>query len=379
MEMLRKTAFVFLLLSLCASLTAQEEGGNPLERCFTPPPEYSGRYGDYRSPLVFYSGDTVKCAAEWPLRRAEIRARWDSLMGAWPPLIADGRIEALDSVRKEGYVCHTVRLKWTPGEFTEGYLLIPDGAVQTAPLPAVITVYYEPETAAGLNDNANRDFALQLVRRGFIALSLGTSEATAQKTYSLFWPDIRHAEVQPLSMLACAAANALEALSKISLVDPARIGIMGHSFGGKWAMFGSCLCDRFACAVWSDPGIVFDDSRPDVNYWEPYYLGYHPPPWRTRGAVTSENPARGLYPLLVGEGRDLHELHALMAPRPFLVSGGTSDPPERWIPLNHSISVNRLLGYSDRVGMHNRQTHSPTPESNEIIMLFFENFLKKSL
>jgi len=38
-----------------------------------------------------------------------------------------------------------------------------------------------------------------------------------------------------------------------------------------------------------------------------------------------------------------------MAPRPFLVSGGTADMLERWPALNHAIAVNRLLGYEDRV------------------------------
>jgi len=48
-----------------------------------------------------------------------------------------------------------------------------------------------------------------------------------------------------------------------------RVGIVGRSFGGKWAMFASCLDDKFACAAHSDPGIVFDEKRPNVNYWEP--------------------------------------------------------------------------------------------------------------
>ncbi|MEX2403397.1 MAG: hypothetical protein WD625_04640, partial [Balneolales bacterium] len=75
-------------------------------------------------------------------------------------------------------------------------------------------------------------------------------------------------------------------------------------------------------------------------------------------------------------GYDLHELHALMAPRPFLVSGGSEDPIERWVPLNHSIEVNNLLGYENRVAMTNRPEHSLNPESNEQIYLFFEYFLK---
>ena len=73
---------------------------------------------------------------------------------------------------------------------------------------------------------------------------------------------------------------------------------------------------------------------------------------------------------------DLHELHALMAPRPFLVSGGSEDPPERWKALNHSVAVNKVLGYENRVGMTNRKTHDPTVESNERLYEFFEHFLK---
>jgi hypothetical protein len=66
-----------------------------------------------------------------------------------------------------------------------------------------------------------------------------------------------------------------------------------------------------------------------------------------------------------------------MAPRPFLVSGGSEDPPERWKALNHTIAVNTLLGYSNRVAMTSRKGHTPTLESNEQIYLFFEHFLKR--
>ena len=40
------------------------------------------------------------------------------------------------------------------------------------------------------------------------------------------------------------------------------------------------------------------------------------------------------------------------------------------------LAVNRLLGSTDRVAMSNRKGHSPIPESNEQIYLFFERFLK---
>ena len=59
-----------------------------------------------------------------------------------------------------------------------------------------------------------------------------------------------------------------------------------------------------------------------------------------------------------------------------LVSGGAEDPPERWKALNHTVAVNKLLGYEHRVGMTNRKTHDPTEESNERLYEFFEHVLK---
>jgi hypothetical protein len=141
-------------------------------------------------------------------------------------------------------------------------------------------------------------------------------------------------------------------------------------------MFASCLYERFACAVWSDPGIVFDESRPNINYWEPWYLGYEPDRQRPRGVPTGPASRTGAYKELLQGGHDLHELHALMAPRPFLVSGGAEDPLERWKALNHTVAVNRLLGYENRVAMTSRKGHSPTPASNEQVYAFFEHFLK---
>lgn len=341
---------------------------------FSVPPAYKGQYGGYRSPLVAGNGDTVNTAAGWEKRRHQIRARWNKMMGAWPPLLKRQRLTLVDSVHRDNFMQYGVTFDWLPGKPTRGYLLIPDGGGKKA---AVITVYYEPETAIGKGRLPNRDFACQLAKRGFVTLSLGTTATTEAKTYALYYPNIDSSRVQPLSLLACAAANAWYVLSKVPAVDSNRIGIIGHSYGGKWALFASCLFDKFQAAVWSDPGIVFDTTKGSlVNYQEPWYLGYTPPPWREPGPVTKDNPARGLYPVLVKKGDDLHELHVLMAPRPFLVSGGEADRASRWVPLNWSVAVNKLLGYTNRVAMTNRKTHAPTPRSNEIAYLFLAYFLK---
>ncbi|MCA9050934.1 MAG: dienelactone hydrolase family protein, partial [Planctomycetaceae bacterium] len=271
-----------------------------LSKAFSVPDPFRNDFGDYRSPLIFADGRRVKDAADWEQRRQEIRREWTELLGEWPPLITQPETEILQSEPRENFVQHTIRFRWLPPrkvsanktesqpssseraaatttqseaagrypesvEFTTGYLLIP---AADGPHPAVVTVFYEPETAIGHN-NPHRDFALQLARRGFVTLSIGTTEASQAQTYALYYPEIGAADVQPLSMLGYAAANAWHVLANRPEVDADRIGIIGHSFGGKWAMFAGCLFDRFAAVAVSDPGIMFD-THPSVNYWEPW-------------------------------------------------------------------------------------------------------------
>jgi hypothetical protein len=272
----------------------------------------------------------------------------------------------LEKTARDNFTQCRVEVEVAANQMTKGYLLIPNGAAKSA---AVFVPFYEPETSIGLG-KPQRDFAYQLARRGFVTLAIGSPGGDARQ------PDLGGAQLQPLSYLGYVSANCAGALAGLPEVDPARIGVVGHSYGGKWAMFAACLSERFACGVWSDPGIVFDEKRANVNYWERWYLGAQPGEPRKPGIPDANNPRTGAYKTLVEQGLDLHELQSLMAPRPFLVSGGAEDGPARWPALNHVIAVNRLLGYEQRVGMTNRPLHDPTPESNELLCRFFEHFLK---
>ena len=141
-------------------------------------------------------------------------------------------------------------------------------------------------------------------------------------------------------------------------------------------MFAAALWDKFAAVAVSDPGIVFDEKRSNVNYWEPWYLGLDAARTRKPGIPSAENPRTGAYQKMIDRGRDLHEIHALIAPRPFLVSGGAEDPPSRWTALNHLVEINQLLGFTNRVAMTNRRDHSPDEEANARVYAFFEHFLQ---
>jgi hypothetical protein len=204
------------------------------------------------------------------------------------------------------------------GKLADGYLLMPLG---NGPFPAVLVPFYEPLTSIGEGPQGKgrgtHDYGLQLVQRGFVTLSIGTPgsvERIGLETRQLLVEAGVEQRRQPLTLLAYTSANCHTALAQMPEVDPARIGIIGLSYGGKWTMFSSCLYDKFACAVWSDPGIVFYEKNANVNYWEPWYLGYDPKRQRKPGVPSTENPRTGLYQELIEAGEDLVDLHALMAP-----------------------------------------------------------------
>ena len=347
---------------------------------FVPPAEYAGHLGSFASPLKFYDGRPVASPADWPARRAEILRTWHEIMGPWPELLAAPKLEVVREEMRDGCKQQTVRVEVAPGVMQDGFLLLPPG---TQPMPAVFVPFYTAETSINYQGPMTglaatyaktgrviyRDFAYQLARRGFVTLAISSPGGDAYK------PDLRGARCQPLSYLAYLAANCHTVLARLPQVDARRIGVIGHSYGGKWAMFASCLYDKFACGVWSDGGVVFDEKRGAVNYWEPWYLGLDPAVTRARGLISAQSPRTGAYRRLVAGGHDLIELHALMAPRPFLVSGGSEDGPARWTALNHAVAVNRFLGAENRVAMTNRPAHPPTAESNEIAFLFLEHVL----
>ena len=356
----------FLLGLLASATIAHAADDLPFTQV---PAEFAGQFSPGKSPLIFNEGSKVTNAADWQRRRAEILAGWHAIMGAWPAVIEKPKIEVLETKsRGEGITQQKVRVEIAPGETGDGYLLLPSGR---APHPAVFVPYYDPETSAGLSEKPLRDFAWQLARRGFVTLSIGSPGDDARLPVLS-----AGAKCQPLSYLGYISANMWQALASLSDVDSKRIGIVGHSYGGKWSLFGSCLFEKYACAVWSDPGIVFDETRGSINYQEPWYLGLDPALTRKPGLVSADSPRTGAYKVLIEQGHDLQELHALMSPRPFLISGGAEDPPKRWAALNHTIAVNKLLGFTGRVAMTNREKHDPNEESNEQIYRFFEYWLK---
>ena len=364
-----------MILLVCAILV-QEDPWTRIGPLFEAPAELRDNLGTHRPVLRFEDGRPVTTPAEWAERRGEITRKWTEVLGPWPEKIEKPAWDRLfqEKVEEDLYRLR-MEIEIAPGRKTLAWLLIPTGGGKR---PAVIDVFYYPEDGAGMKTDRRlqNDFGYQMAKRGFVALCIGQYPTAPKPNADLYWPTHDAAKLQPLSYLAYVADTARRYLESRDEVDPLRIGIVGHSYGGKWALFAGALSERFAAVAVSDPGIVFDEKRGNVNYWEPWYLGYEAgKPVRQRGLITDKFPRVGAYKTIVEKGMDLHELHALICPRPFFVSGGAEDPVSRWTALNHSVAVNRLLGVEKRVGMSLRPEHKISPEASSQIADFFVHFL----
>jgi hypothetical protein len=239
--MLRPLPLVFFaLFGSAAAAQDRDEIWRRIGGYFTPPSDLAGDFGTFRPVLQFKDGRPVRTAAEWQTRRADLRQRWQDLLGPWPPMLEKPFAQEQWRDTADGFVRRRVELEIAPGRKTAAYLLTPLGP---GPFPAVIDVFYYPEDCAGIKPDRRRqnDFGYQLVQRGIAALCVGQNPTAPRPSADLYYPDWDKAQLQPLSYLAYVAANAHTWMSQRPEIDGSRIGIVGHSYGGKWALFAGAL------------------------------------------------------------------------------------------------------------------------------------------
>lgn len=342
-----------------------------ISSAFEPPAEWRDRFGAYRSSLLCYDGTPVTRAESWPARRAEIQQRWQEMLGPWPQLEAKPRYSIVETREGNGGTEKHLDIDLPPRETGHAVLTIPKGAARCG---AVLVLSADDE-AAGHGVHAAADLARGLAERGFVTLLIGPPGGNPRR------PETEGVECQPLMYLAYIGAVCANVLADQPEVDATKIGVVGHAFAGKWAMFASCFCERFTCAVWSEAAIVIDPRKASANYGDPWFLGRFLGTVRASPRRDDDHPRVGAFAALYNAGLNLNDMHALMAPRPLLVMAGTkrlpslaitsADDEGRWAVLNHTIAVDRLLGYENRVGMLNHASHEMTPEWKAQIAQFF--------
>jgi hypothetical protein len=187
------------------------------------------------------------------------RARLVELLGPTPEHVPLN-LETLESVACDGYRRDKVVFDTEDTMSVPAYLLIPDGLSE--PVPAVLACHgHGPgkSQAVGLEhtDAPNSDYALQLVRQGYVVLApdlrcFGERQDWNPEDHYACDTNLVHAVMagwNPLAQNIWDLQRCLDVLEQHELVDPARIGMVGLSYGATVTLFTTALDPRVAAAV----------------------------------------------------------------------------------------------------------------------------------
>ena len=237
-------------------------------------------------------------------------------------------------------------------------------------LPAVVVPFYYPEATLGFDPEtgeplphfAENPTMMEILRRGFIAITaeayhLNYIHSDKDRDDFSRWSDAgsalctAHPEWTGMGKLVADTRLLLDILEKDARVDSDRIGIAGHSLGGKAAFYTGCLDDRVKVIVASDFGILWEQS----NWERPWY-------W---GAKLDSMKAQGI---------DQGSLLASAAPKPFCLIAGKFDNEDSRCMLES------VPGYEDckeRILIVNhRSGHRPPKYAADAGYGFLEHWLK---
>ncbi|MGH9627098.1 MAG: SUMF1/EgtB/PvdO family nonheme iron enzyme, partial [Bryobacteraceae bacterium] len=302
-------------------------------------------------------------AAEWQEKSATIRTKWDTLLRE--PKLPQGRVTArvVRKVEQRNFAGQLIQLEMEPGVWEKIYILRPSNTGRR-PLPVLIVPFYDVDTPAAADlggrnyapDRGVNAFAYTAAQHGYLAVAVRWFGESYGESYSEAVANLalRHPGSTGLGKWVADVRRVVDFIETLPDADARRIGIIGHSLGGKMALYAAAFEPRIRATVSSELGIGFKMSNYD-DYW---YLGER----------LASAPA----------GTDQHELIALIAPRPFLLIGGDEyDGKESWHYINAARAVYELLGHGRNIGYFNHHKgHTPTPEAVSAAFDWLDHFLK---
>lgn len=238
------------------------------------------------------------------------------------------------------------------------------------PLPAVVVPFYFPEAMLGfeldgtpLEKYAGIEMISHLVARGFACISADAYHLTyvkSDKPRDVFsrWKDAGETLVTDypewcgMGKLVADTRLLIDLLEQDSRIDAGRIGIAGHSLGGKMAFYTGCLDGRVKAILASDFGFLWHQS----NWEKPWYWG-------------------SKLDMLKMEGISNVDVLSCSDGRPFMLIAGQYDTNESYEAMKQAD------GYDDcpenLVFFNHGTGHRPTRESLEAGYDFLNKHLKQ--
>lgn len=300
---------------------------------------------------------------DWNRKAVDIKARWAALLAEPKSAGAKPASRLIHEVTQRNFKGQIFQLEMEPGVWEKVYVLRPANSARR-PAPVLIVPFYDIDTPAaidlgGRNYAINRGvnaFAYTAAQHGYIAVAVRWFGESYGPSYSEAVANLaeRHPGSTGLGKWVADARQVVNFIETLPDADSSRVGIMGHSLGGKMALYASAFEPRIRVTVSSELGVGFKFS----NYEDYWYLG----------EKLGKAPA----------GMDQHELIGLIAPRPFLLIGGDEfDKKESWYYINAARAVYELSGSGNDIGYFNHHTgHTPSSEAVSVAFDWLDHFLK---
>ncbi|WP_265592679.1 prolyl oligopeptidase family serine peptidase [Verrucomicrobium sp. BvORR034] len=316
-------------------------------------------------PLVTLGGEKVTTKEAWEkTRRAEVLELFRKNIYGRAPVgrPADLKFEVIDSAvdamggkatRKQ------VKISWR-GPGGEGalklVLFIPNGL--TKPAPCFLLICNRPAAA---NIDPTRAVkspfwpAEEIVARGYAAAAFYNADVVPDKhdefksgVFKAFDTEPRTAESWgTIAAWAWGASRALDYLVTDAGIDAKRVAVVGHSRGGKTALWAGAEDERFAMVVSNDSGSTgaalargkTGEKIRDINRGFPHWFNGN---YKTFADREEELPV------------DQHMLAALIAPRLLYIASATEDdwahPKNEFLSGVHASPVYGLYGLEGLTG-----------------------------
>ncbi len=250
---------------------------------------------------------------QWREKREDIVTRLFSTLGQ-PPVARNTRdLVTLDEEKLAAYTRRKIRYVVGEDDYIPAYLLLPHQIER--PTPAVVAMHqFGPGKGEAAGLEGDRDFAYghELAVRGYVVL-IPDYLAFGERVFprkDAFDSGSFYEQYPDWSMVGKNVEDSLSAvdvLYTLDFVDKDRIGVIGHSHGGHNAIFAAALDDRVqACA--SNCGMsVFSEEEERLAWCEDEEGEYTYIPALRSYFLQNQDPPF-----------DLHEVAALIAPRPWL-------------------------------------------------------------
>lgn len=220
------------------------------------------------------------------LTRLQKRQKWLELIGM--PSYNDFKheLKLIKVYDEPQYDCELYLQANGPHTYQRVMMVFPKNLTAPAPAAAVPFYYpeamlgYDPETGVKLPKFEGIEMLLHLVGRGYAAATADSyhltyiSEESGIDEFSR-WKRASAALMHDnpdwsgIGKLAADTSLLIDALASDRRVDSERIGIAGHSLGGKMAFYTGCLDDRVKAILASDFGIGWEQT----NWNDPWYWG----------------------------------------------------------------------------------------------------------